>query len=133
MVVEKRSPGLGWRASSSVHVTSHRGLGDLDAELGEFRLDPGCTPGVVRSAEFADEDAGLLGHGRPAWDSGTALPGPEQTKSSTVPAEHSFWLYQVKRSTPFWPDSGEGHPEEPVRIREPRTTGFGLQAGEHRR
>ena len=44
MIAEERLPALGRRAPSLSHVLRDSGLPDLDAELEEFTVNPGCAP-----------------------------------------------------------------------------------------
>jgi hypothetical protein len=64
---------------------------DIDAELEQFAMDAGCAPERVGKALVPDQATDLQRDARPpAAPSG--FPTPEQSESSTVPANHGLGL-----------------------------------------
>ena len=59
MIAEERLPALGRRAPSLCHVLRDGGLPDLNAELEELTVDPGCAPQRIGNAHLADQPAYL--------------------------------------------------------------------------
>src|SRR5260221_1071666 len=89
MIEKKAPPALGRPSPPPGHVLCNACLADVDGELEQFAGDGGCAPGRVGQAHVPDQLTDLQRDSRsPAAPSG--LPAPEQSKSSTVPANHGL-------------------------------------------
>src|SRR5712675_3040121 len=75
MIAKERPPALRWRVSSPGHVLGHAGLSDIDAELGEFSMDPRRSPQRIGNTHLADKLAYLRRY---------SLVGPDGAATSTA-------------------------------------------------
>src|SRR5215472_17884775 len=72
MVLEKSSPGLGWRFSFAHQVFADTGFADVDDELEQFAVDARRSPKRVFAAHPANQ---LACFGRYAGTTATAIKG----------------------------------------------------------
>src|SRR5216684_8999451 len=104
-VILKESPPVLRRwLPPAYDVFAHAGLADIDAEFQQFAVDAGCTPKWILAAYLPNQLADFFRH---RWTPGLAmtnLPGPEQPKALTVPANDGFWLDNDQGRSPIAPD-----------------------------
>src|SRR5512144_1697588 len=55
VVAQERLPALRRRTSPARHILGNAGLPDIDPELEQFAVDPGCTPQRVGNAHLSDQ------------------------------------------------------------------------------
>jgi hypothetical protein len=116
VVVEERAPGLRRRRSTADQILGDRGLGDLEAELLELAVDPGCAPQGVRLGHPADEGSDLRGNRRAAGSVRPALPGPEQLEAGPMPPDDGLGLDDGDGLRPAAPQAGEQDPDRMKRL-----------------
>src|SRR5215467_4845883 len=90
VILEERPPGLRWWFGASEHVLGNRSLRDLNVQLHQLAVDPGCAPDRVVAAHGSNQIADLFGNWRPSGLSVPNLPSPIPTKSLTMPADDGF-------------------------------------------
>src|SRR5262249_7663240 len=86
MIAQEGLPALRRRPPSPCHVLGDRGLSDIDPELEQFSVYPGCAPQRICNAHLADQAANVCWYWRPATER-SGLPAPIGSKPSTVPAQ----------------------------------------------
>ena len=113
VVLEERSPGLGWRARRSVgHVLGDRGFGDVVAEQRQLGLDVRCAPEGILQRHATDQIPDLTGD---LWPSSYAgLPSPVQSETPPVPAHDGVRLDDDEGGAPAPPQPGDPDPEDAV-------------------
>src|SRR5688572_19426944 len=95
------------------HVLRDRRLADGNAELSQLTVDPGRTPQRIGIGHRADQRADIGCYARPAW-APSALPGPEEAETASVPGDDRIGRHEHERRSPFGPDSREPDPEQAV-------------------
>src|SRR5215831_8628706 len=90
VIVEECAPRLRWWFGVSDHVLGNRSLRDLNAQLHQLAVDPGCAPDRVLSTDRSNQIADLFGNLRPSGLSMPNLPSPIPTKSLTMPVDDGF-------------------------------------------
>jgi len=119
-VIPQEGPPVLRRCSpSSHHVLGDRSLADLDAELEQLTVDPGCTPEWVGAAHLPNQIANLAIHCRP---SRSRAPTPKQAKSLTVPLDHRRRLDQHHHFQTARPQSVEQNPEQALESKQMQPT-----------
>ena len=114
VILQERSPVLRWRNPRAYDVFAHARLADVDAKFEQLAVDAGCTPKWILAAHLPNQLADFFRH---RWTPGLALtnlPGPEQPKGLTVPANDGFWLDNDQGRSPIAPDCAQPRPEEPI-------------------
>jgi hypothetical protein len=124
VVGEERTPRPRWRRSTADQVLGDRGLRDLEAELLELAVDPGCAPQGVGASHVSDERADVRRDGGVAGPRPAALPGPEELEASPLPPDHRGGLDDGDGIVPAGPQAGQQDPEQAVAARSmlPRQT-----------
>src|SRR4029450_9663386 len=112
--VEERAPSLTRRGWTADQVLGARGLGDLEAELLEFAVDPGCAPQGVGASHGADQRAELGGDGGAAGPGPAALPGPEQPEACPLPPDDGLGFDEQDGLRPAVPQGGGDGPKTPA-------------------
>ena len=87
MIMQERPPTRRWRAPTLCHVSSDRGLPDIDAELEELTVDARGAPERIRDAHVANEQSDLMRRARPAT-ARSRFPTPIGSETGAVPADH---------------------------------------------
>src|SRR5215831_14587764 len=87
VILEERPPRLGWWFWTSDHVLGNRSLRDLNVQLHQLAVDPGCAPNRVLAAHGSNQIADWFRNLRPSGLSVPNLPSPVPTKSLTMPAD----------------------------------------------
>jgi hypothetical protein len=120
VVREKRPPGLGRRARMPSHVLRDGGLTHDESQLLQLAVDPWGTPEWIGGGQFADQSSHV---GRYTGPSGAAstLPGPEQAKATTMPADDGLRFDDVQGRGPVAPRPREPRPERTVCRRQSET------------
>jgi hypothetical protein len=77
VILQERAPGLRRRLATAHHVFADAGLADVDAQLEQLPVNPGCTPPRILPAHPADQIANLARNDRPSGVAAPHLPGPE--------------------------------------------------------
>ena len=90
VILEERSPRLGWWFGASDHVLGDRSLRDLNVQLHQLAVDPGCAPNRVLAAHGSNQIANLFRNLRSSGLSVPNLESPIPTKSLTMPADDGF-------------------------------------------
>ena len=111
VILEKRPPRLGWWFGASDHVLGNRSLRDLNVQLHQLAVDPGCAPNRVLAAHGSNQIADLFRNSRPSGLSVPNLPSPIPTKSLTMPADDGFRLDHEQCGTPGRPQTGTTRPK----------------------
>ena len=114
VVVEKGPPSLRWRPSMADQVLGYRRLGDLEAQLLEFPVNPRRAPRGLAARHLSDERSDLRGDGRTAGPVPAALPGPEELEAGPLPANDGGGLDDGDGIRPAAPQAGQQDPEQPV-------------------
>jgi len=114
VVVEKRAPGLRRSRSLAHHVLRHRSLGDLNAQLLQFPVNPRRAPEGVGARHPPDQRSDLRGDGRAALTISPALPGPIPREPGAMPPDNGLGLDQGEGFSPAAPHSAQKDPEQPV-------------------
>ena len=90
VIIEERSPCLRWWFRTSNHVFGDGGFRNLNVQLHQLAVDPGCAPDRVLAAHDSNQIADLFGNLRPSGLSVQNLESPIPTKSLTMPADDGF-------------------------------------------
>src|SRR5262245_33592526 len=90
VILEERPPRLRWWFRASDHVLGNRSLRDLNIQLHQLAVDPGCAPNRVLAAHGSNQIADLFRNWRSSGLSVPNLPSPIPTKSLTMPADDGF-------------------------------------------
>ena len=114
VVLEKCSPGLGWRLVMTDHVFRHRCLGSLDTQFQEFTANPRRAPDDVLAAHGSNQLTSFPRNLRPSRSTVTNLPGPIPLESSAVPTDDSFRFNDDQGGTPSRPESRQPNPKTPI-------------------
>jgi hypothetical protein len=114
VVVEERAPRLRRGRSTADQILGDRGLRDLEAELLELAVDPGCAPQGVGARHGADQRADVRGDGWAAGSGPAALRSPEQPEACPLPPYDGLWLDGGDDLRPAVPQTGEQDPKHPV-------------------
>jgi hypothetical protein len=115
VVFKERPPGLGGRLVAAHKVLAHAGLADFDTELKQLAMNPRRAPEWILAAHGANQCAHFLRH---AWSprlTVSDLPGPEQAKAFSVPADDGRGLDDKDAGLPVGPDRAEPSPQESIR------------------
>jgi hypothetical protein len=115
VILQKCAPSLRRRLTAAHHVFADTALTDVDTELEQFTVDAWCAPTGILPAHLADQISDLA---RNEWSSGLSaphIPGPEQSKSGTMPGKDRFWLDDGQRRAPVMPEAGQADPQQAVR------------------
>ncbi len=110
VILQERAPGLRRRLATAHHVFADAGLADVDAQLEQLPVNPGCTPPRIIPAHPADQIANLARNDRPSGVAAAHLPGPEPAKASTMPGPDRFWLDDGQSRAPVAPQAGQPDP-----------------------
>jgi len=115
VIFQESPPRLGWW----LHPTErdqigYRSFGDLDSQLEEFSVNPGCPPERISLCHSANEIADLTAYLRPSRTFGPGLKLPKQLETFFVLPSDSLRLHEDQRITPVTPDTGKQNPEETV-------------------
>src|ERR1700746_3077578 len=81
VTLQERETGLRRRLATAHHVFADAGLADVDAQLEQLPVNPGCTPPRILPAHPADQIANLARNDRPSGVAAPHLPGPEPGES----------------------------------------------------
>jgi hypothetical protein len=87
VILEERPPRLRW---TSDHVFGNGSLRNLNVQLHQLTVDPGCAPDRVLAAHGSNQIADLFRNWRPSGLSVPNLPSPIPTKSLMMPADDGF-------------------------------------------
>src|SRR5262249_2549953 len=111
MIVKKRLPALRWWPLPSRHIFCNGCLPDIDSELEQFAMDPGCSRERVRDAHLTNVFTGLYRLAPNVLDAVKIL------KPETIIRWHrtGFRAYWRWKSRPLG-----GRPATPVAIRQLR-------------
>ena len=100
--------GRGCRRRYLATVDSHR-----DSQLLKLPVNPRRAPERVRGRHLTNQRADIVWHCRAAGAM-SALPRPEEAKTTTMPTQHGRWLHDVERRAPAVPSLREPRPQPPV-------------------
>src|SRR5215471_10056071 len=114
VIIEEGPPRLRWGFGASDHVLGNRSLRDLNVQLHQLALDPGCAPNRVVAAHGSNQIADLFRNLRPSGLSVPHLPSPIPTKSLTMPADDGFRHDDDKGRTPSRPQPRQPNPKTSV-------------------
>jgi hypothetical protein len=119
VILQKCLPGLRGGPTRTWHVLSHGGLTNVNAELDQFAMDARSTPAWIGQAHRSYQLPNLA---RFAWSAftGTALPGPIQPESLTIPGDDCLWLQDPHRRAPALPQARQPDPEDAIRSPQPK-------------
>src|SRR5437899_12892436 len=68
VIFQESPPRLGWRLPATNQILAHAGLADVHTEFEQFAVNPGGSPGWVRSAHQTDQIAYVFWNRRtPHW------------------------------------------------------------------
>src|SRR5215469_812878 len=67
VILEEGPPRLRWWFGASDHVLGNRSLRDLNIQLHQLAVDPGCAPNRVLAAHGSNQIAYLFRNGRCPW------------------------------------------------------------------
>jgi len=111
---EESHPGEGGGSSAADHVLLDGRLGHLDADLGAFTDDSGCSPERVGRRQTPDENAYFFRYLRSPGLPGAAETGPVIAKPPALPGDDRSRLNDDECLSPPEPEAGEPGPEEAV-------------------
>jgi hypothetical protein len=97
-------------------VLGHCCLGNLEAQLLQFPVNPRRTPEGVGLGHPSDERADLRGDGRAAGSVPTALPGPDEPEAGPLPADDGVGLDDGESLRPAVPQVGQQDPDRMKRL-----------------
>ena len=121
MIAQKCLPvGRGGATRARDHVFGDGSLGDLEAELEQFAVDPGSAPPGIGVAHLPDELDGAWADRLATRLARSAFQAPEEPEPGTVPLEDRAQLNQAEPGLPIG-----------ARLREPRPEGA-VQRGQAR-
>src|SRR5260370_5977851 len=100
MIIEKRFPTLGRRASTPGHILGHARLPDIDAELEKLAVDPRRSRQRIGNAHLADQSAYFHRNNRPTTTA-SRLPAPVGSEPGTMPADKGVRLDDRQRIANF--------------------------------
>src|SRR6266851_3710421 len=115
VVGEEGRPAAGgitaaWHAAQ---IAGDAAFGDVEAELQEFPVDPGCPPVRILRRQATDEGPNLLADPRPA-PALSGSPAPVEAKAGSMPPDDGFRFHDEQHVRPSGPQMPEGGPEEAV-------------------
>src|SRR5262245_14488048 len=113
VVLQKRAPGLGRRPSLAHHVLGNGGLGDVDAELQQFAVNPRRSLQRIGRAHGPNEIADLRRYRWAAICLAT-FPSPVEPKSFAVPGNDGLRLHEDEGRSPVLPNPGQAEPKEAI-------------------
>src|SRR5271166_5546269 len=103
MVPQESSPTLRRRSTAFDHVFRDRRLGDVEAKLEQFAVDPWGTPQRVLLAHLLDKIAQLSLNFRPSLLT-ARLPAPIGSKPCSMPPQDGVRLNHAGHSGQAWPE-----------------------------
>jgi hypothetical protein len=130
VVSEKRPPGLRGLGAARRHESRARALGDVNPELEELSVDPGCTPQRICCGHFPDEGRDLGVDGRAATGGPAGELGPVLAEASPLPPQYGVGGDDHEGPSPPDPDSGQPDPEEAIHRAQLGSVGRSLVHGE---
>ena len=87
------------------NVLADAGLADIDAELEEFAMNAGCTPGGIFPAHLPDQIPNFTRNNRASGLGALHFPCPEQAKALAMPGHDSFRLHDDQAWAPIAPEA----------------------------
>ena len=87
VIFQEGPPGLGRRLPMFHHVFCDSGLGHLDSELEQFRVDSWCSPQDIGSTHASNQLPDFLGKSGAANSRPMTFPPPVESKSSSMPSD----------------------------------------------
>jgi len=104
VVLEERSPGLGWWSwAAPNHVPRYGRFCDLVAQQAKLGLDPRRSPEWITQGHATDQSPDLgVDHGSAGLP---RLPSPVKLESSAVPLHNRRWLDDHQGRAPVRPES----------------------------
>jgi hypothetical protein len=93
------------------------GFANVDTELEQLAVNPRRSPEWILAADLVNQGADLRRDCGPTRAAVTRLPGPEETKGSTVPCDHGLRPDDDQRRAPIRPNARQSSPEESIRRR----------------
>src|SRR5262245_16015643 len=100
MIATERPPRLRRRFRTSDHIFGDGCLGDLNAQLHQFAVNPRCAPSGILAAYCSNQIAGLFRNLRTSGLSVPNLPRPVPAESLTMPANDGIRLDDDEGGTP---------------------------------
>lgn len=97
------------------HILGHSCLRDVNIELEQFSVNPRGSPQGIGPTHVSNEFAHRGIEGRTPESLHTANPGPIPPEALSVPPYNRLGLHNEERLGPVPPDSGQHHPEYPIR------------------
>src|SRR5215813_941095 len=114
VILQEGAPSLRRRFAAAHHVFAYAGLADVDTELEQLTVNPGCAPTRILPAHLADQISNLARNDGSSRSAASHLPSPEQAKAAAMPGNDGFWLDDGQRRAPAAPDAGQPDPQQAV-------------------
>ena len=121
----------------SDHVFRNRGLGDAEAQLEQFPVNPWSAPKRVLAGHAADQRIHLCRDHRSTAPARRRFPAPIETKAFPMPSHHDIQFDDDHRIEAAGPDAVEQSPKGPIQRRQTKPAavlavqGFELMAQSH--
>ena len=128
VILQEASPPLGsFRIQGAFRQPSlYAPFREMDAQLREFCMNSGRSPGRVFPRHLADYPSGFQSHGGASWLP-FGFPSPVDPEPCAVPLENRLRLHKGASLPPARPEPFKQHPEDPVSGPEGRARLLALQ------